>query len=143
MCIRDRHGSHSIHHCLLADVPRLLIRRLCHGPQKIRDKRLGLSLIHILLRYKGYNARRTLHQLRNAGTCIFVVSAQLLFRIIQFDVLETEKADRNVLPSHFVPDYQLFIKDILYLCRSQFANPILLIRSQYIPFFYHLAAEQA
>ena len=26
----------------LADVPRLLIRRLCHGPQKIRDKRLGM-----------------------------------------------------------------------------------------------------
>lgn len=37
-----QHGSHSIHHCLLADVPRLLIRRLCHGPQKIRDKRLGM-----------------------------------------------------------------------------------------------------
>lgn len=25
-----------------SDVPRLLIRRLCHGPQKIRDKRLGM-----------------------------------------------------------------------------------------------------
>ena len=37
-----QHGSHSIHHRLLADVPRLLIRRLCHGPQKIRDKRLGM-----------------------------------------------------------------------------------------------------
>ena len=31
-----------IHHRLLADVPRLLIRRLCHGPQKIRNKRLGM-----------------------------------------------------------------------------------------------------
>ena len=96
-----------------------------------------------LLRYKGYNARRTLHQLRNAGTCIFVGSAQLLFRIIQCDVLQTEKADRKVLPSHFVPVCQLFIKDILYLCRSQFAHPVLLIQGQYIPFFYHLAAEQA
>ena len=96
-----------------------------------------------LLRYKGYNARRTLHQLRNAGTCIFVGSAQLFFRIILCDVLQTEKADRKVLPSHFVPVCQLFIKDILYLCRSQFAHPVLLIQGQYIPFFYHFAAEQA
>ena len=32
---------------------------------------------------------------------------------------------------------------VLYLCRSQFAHPVLLIQGQYIPFFYHLAAEQA
>ncbi len=51
-----------------------------------------------LLRYEGYNARRTLHQLRNASTCIFIGSAQLLFRIILCDVLQTEKADRKVLP---------------------------------------------
>ena len=37
-----QHGSHSVPHRLLADVPRLLIRRLCHGPQKIWDKRLGI-----------------------------------------------------------------------------------------------------
>ncbi len=36
-----QHGSHSIHHRLLADVPRLLIRRLCHGPQKIRTRDWG------------------------------------------------------------------------------------------------------
>ena len=42
-CLSDgQHGSHSVHHRLLADVPRLLIRRLCHGPQKIWDKRLGM-----------------------------------------------------------------------------------------------------
>ena len=35
-------GIIDMHHRLLADVPRLLIRRLCHGPQKIRNKRLGM-----------------------------------------------------------------------------------------------------
>ena len=37
-----QYGSYSFHYCILADVPGLLICRLCHGSEKIWYKRLGL-----------------------------------------------------------------------------------------------------
>ena len=37
-----QHGSYSVHHSLLADVPRLLLYRLLHRPETLRHPRLGL-----------------------------------------------------------------------------------------------------
>ena len=37
-----KHGSNSIHHRILVNVPRLFFHRLCHGSEKIWYQRLGM-----------------------------------------------------------------------------------------------------
>lgn len=80
----------------------------------------------------GYNARRTLHQLHNASTCISWKRPTALRIILWYP--PNGKGDRKVL-LHFVPVCQLFIKDILYHAESV-PYPILLIQD--VPYLYLL-----
>ena len=81
------YGSYSFHYCILADVPGLLICRLCYGSEKIWYKRLGLVYC-----FRHISRNLFAHHLMATGNRCSLCSLHDFIRI----------PDYRILPHHVV-----------------------------------------
>ena len=97
-------------------------------PRKILFYKLGGN--------KGDDAWITGNDLADAPGSLLVFGSQLFLREIGGDILQPENFNLCVRSSQLFPVGNLFVKNIFYLCRTQFLYRIGFIHRQYIPLFY-------
>ena len=85
---------------------------------------------------KGDDAWITGNDLADAPGCLLVLGSQLFLREIGGDILQPENFNLRVRSSQLFPVGNLFVKNVFYLCRTQFLHRIGFIHRQHISLFY-------
>ena len=85
---------------------------------------------------KGDDAWITGNDLADAPGGFLVFGSQLFLREIGSDILQPENFNLRVRSSQLFPVGNLFVKNIFYLCRTQFLHRIGFIHRQHISLFY-------
>ena len=85
---------------------------------------------------KSDDAWITGNDLADAPGGFLVPGSQLFLREIGGDILQPENFNLRVRSSQLFPVDNLFVKNVFYLCRTQFLHRIGFIHRQHISLFY-------